>query len=69
MQSPWEVFPGEELFDLLKDPNEQTNLAASEAHVNAKRKLSERLDDWMSEINDKGIESELESLRRYPRKN
>ena len=63
-----QVFPEEELFDLSIDPDEQKNLAESGAHVNAKNHLSKRLDEWMSEMNDKGIESELQSLRRYPRR-
>ncbi|MCP4169759.1 MAG: sulfatase-like hydrolase/transferase [Fuerstiella sp.] len=63
-----QVFPKEEFFDLSRDPNEQINLADSDAHVDARRLLSHRLDEWMSEMNDRGIESELESLRRYPRR-
>ena len=62
-------FPEEELFDLSKDPGELNNVAVSEAYVNAKSELSKHLDDWMDEMGDKGIESELESLQRYPRKN
>jgi arylsulfatase A-like enzyme len=63
------VLPEEEFFDLSKDPNEQNNLAETDAHVNARHNLSKRLNEWMIEMNDKGIESELDSLRRYPRKN
>jgi hypothetical protein len=62
-----QVFPEEEFFDLSKDPNEQHNLAKSVDHANAMSNLSNRLDEWMSAMNDKGLESELEALRRYPR--
>lgn len=41
-----------ELYDLYNDPNEQNNLAASEAHQDVLRDLSERLQAWMEKTDD-----------------
>jgi N-sulfoglucosamine sulfohydrolase len=60
------AFPPEELFDLQTDPKEQRNLAESPDHRAIKEELSKKLDDWMTEMKDKGIESELKALRKYP---
>ncbi len=60
--------PPEELYDLEKDPQEQTNLAEAAEYQETKRDLSRQVDVWMAKTADHGIESELEVLRRYPAK-
>ncbi len=62
------LFPPEELFDLQNDPQELNNLAESSEHAQVKEQLSHEVDLWMKEMNDKGVESEEEALRRYPAK-
>jgi len=60
--------PFEELYDLAADPEERANLAADPRFAAVKRELSDKVDAWMAYCRDEGIESELESLRRYPAK-
>ena len=61
-------FPPQELYDLEKDPKEQTNLAEVAEFQETKRGLSRQVDAWMAKTADHGIGSELEVLRRYPAK-
>lgn len=58
--------PAEELYDLASDPDEKTNRAEDPELVGVKKELSEKLDAWMTACGDKGIESELEALQKYP---
>jgi N-sulfoglucosamine sulfohydrolase len=44
--------PMEELYDLTKDPDELTNLAADAAHAAALTEMRERLRAWQTETND-----------------
>jgi len=60
------IFPAEELFDLQSDPEEKNNLANSPELAKIKQNLSADVDDWMRSMNDQGIASEEEALRRYP---
>ncbi len=62
------IFPAEELFDLRADPQEKNNLAGSPDLAKIKQTLRDDIDSWMKSINDKGIESEQETLERYPPK-
>jgi N-sulfoglucosamine sulfohydrolase len=62
------IFPAEELFDLQTDPEEKNNLAESPECAEIKKQLSNEVDQWMKAMNDNGIESEEEALRRYPAK-
>lgn len=59
-------FPAEELFDLRSDPEEKNNLAQSAEHQQIKSQLGRKVDEWMQAMNDRGIESELASLKKYP---
>ena len=58
--------PYEELYDLAADPSERRNIADSPELAAMRQKLSDQVDEWMHRTNDRGIESELEVLRRYP---
>lgn len=62
------MFPAEELFDLENDPTEQKNLADVSEFQAIKNELSKKVDVWMKKIGDKGIESELAALEKYPPK-
>ena len=46
------VIPGEELYDLVFDPNETRNLAADPAYSAAGQDMRARLDRWMRETSD-----------------
>jgi hypothetical protein len=46
------VIPGEELYDLVFDPNETRNLAADPACSAAGQDMRARLDRWMRETAD-----------------
>jgi uncharacterized sulfatase len=63
-----EMFPYEELFDLKNDPKEQKNLSARSEFREIKKEMSDKIDIWMTRIGDKGIESELATLKKYPPK-
>ncbi len=61
-------FPPEELFDHNTDPGELVNLAESPDHQAIKLELSAKVDAWMKSTGDRGIESELATLKKYPAK-
>jgi N-sulfoglucosamine sulfohydrolase len=46
------VIPGEELYDLVFDPNETRNLATDPAYSTAGQDMRARLDRWMRETSD-----------------
>ena len=58
--------PYEELYDLQADPEELNNLAQNSDYDSIRGELSGKIDDWMTRIGDKGIESEFETLKKYP---
>ena len=62
------MFPYEELYDIISDPDEKENLADRPDMQSAKRALSGKLDAWMAQQGDRGIESEREALLRFPPK-
>lgn len=58
--------PAEELYDLLKDPDELNNVADRPGYASAKRKLRTELDRWMKETKDPRAVSEDDRWDRYP---
>ncbi|MCP5538427.1 MAG: sulfatase [Akkermansiaceae bacterium] len=59
--------PYEELYDLTKDPYELHNLANSPELLETKKKLSDALDAFMRQQNDRGIETEEKCPSRLGR--
>lgn len=57
--------PKEELYDLQNDPWETKNLANSKAHQAIKKRLTQALDHWINEIDDKGRIPEAPSIPRF----
>ena len=57
--------PAEELYDIQVDPREQINLAGDPRFQSIKQRLSQQVDKWMKKTNDRAIESELATLRKY----
>lgn len=47
--------PGQELYDLEKDPWETKNLSNDPEHAEIKKRLEEALNDWMIETRDTGL--------------
>ncbi|MFQ5809914.1 MAG: sulfatase/phosphatase domain-containing protein, partial [Armatimonadota bacterium] len=60
--------PREELYDLVNDPEEQTDLAGAPELRQVHRELSGKLDAWMQQQGDLGIATEQEALIRFPPK-
>ena len=57
----YENRPGEELYDVVKDPYEWNNLADDPACAETKAKLRKKLLAWMKACGDKGQQTELEA--------
>ncbi len=57
----YEHRPGEELYDVVKDPYEWTNLADDPAYAKIKAEHRKRLLEWMEACGDKGQQTELEA--------
>jgi hypothetical protein len=51
--------PPEELYDIVADPDELTNLAGDPKLAGVKASLRAELDRWMSHEGDKGVASEM----------
>ena len=60
------MLPPEELYDVAADPDERRNLIANPEFQVVRKELSNKVDAMMKDTSDLGIESELESLARYP---
>lgn len=59
--------PGEELYDVEADPFETRNLIADPQLADTKARLSRELDAWMAQQGDKGMETEMNALKRQPK--
>ena len=53
--------PEFELFDCLADPLEMNNLAGNPEYASVKERLKNKLDAWMSDQGDAGIQTELDA--------
>lgn len=58
----YEHRPGEELYDVTKDPYEWNNLADDPAYAQVKGELRKRLLEWMDAMGDRGQQTELEAF-------
>jgi len=63
----YEHRPAEELYDIVNDPYELKNLADDPANRPLIDSLRKRLEAWMQQQGDKGLETEL-SYRKAPKK-
>jgi len=55
----------EELYDLVKDPKELHNLVEADAFQTVKTELSGKIDAWMKQTGDRGIDGEKEALTYF----
>jgi uncharacterized sulfatase len=60
--------PHEELYDIIADPSEMNNMVNDPKLASIRKELSDKIDVWMEYCGDKGIESELQALKDFPRK-
>jgi uncharacterized sulfatase len=58
--------PAEELYDVVKDPHQLTNLADRKDYAEAKRKLRTELEQWMRETKDPRAAGDDDRWDRYP---
>ena len=58
--------PEEELYDVVNDPFDLKNLATDPKYVKVKRKMRAKLEEFMKQQNDKGIQTEMEAFTRQP---
>jgi len=63
----YEHRPGEELYDVTKDPYEWDNLADDPEYAEAKDELRTKLLAWMEAMGDQGQQTELDALNHQTR--
>ncbi|MFD2872951.1 sulfatase [Mucilaginibacter ximonensis] len=63
----YQVRPEEELYDIVNDPYDLNNLAADQKYASIKASLKGKLEAFMHQQNDKGIETEMQALTRQPK--
>lgn len=56
--------PPEELYDLDADPYELNNIAGEARHAEAQTRLRRKLEEWMEQQGDLGIETEMQAKER-----
>ena len=59
--------PEEELYDLTNDPFELNNIVADPKYQTIKTELGSKLDVFMKQQGDKGVETEMQALTRQPK--
>nr|WP_246146860.1 sulfatase [Rubripirellula lacrimiformis] len=60
--------PEIELYDVVADPLELTNLADHSGYDEIKAELRQQLDQWMKHCGDQGMQTEMDALQRMPRR-
>lgn len=63
----YQTRPEEELYDVQNDPYDLKNLAADPRYASIKANLKNKLEAFMHQQNDKGIETEMQALTRQPK--
>ena len=58
--------PGEELYDLRKDPNELNNVAGRPEYAADQTRLRAQLDQWMKETSDPRVDEKADPWDKYP---
>lgn len=59
--------PEEELYDLKNDPFELHNIAADAKYQSVKNELRSKIEAFMKQQKDKGVETEMQALTRQPK--
>ncbi|GAA4093765.1 sulfatase [Mucilaginibacter panaciglaebae] len=63
----YQTRPEEELYDVVNDPYDLINLAADPKYASIKINLKSKLEAFMKQQNDKGIETEMQAFSRQPK--
>jgi hypothetical protein len=58
--------PAEELYDLRRDPDQLTNVAADPAYATTLRELRGRVDRWMRETGDPRVDPAYDGFDAFP---
>ena len=58
--------PGEELYDLRKDPNQLNNVANDPAYAEVRRDLRARVETWMRETGDPRVDPAYDEWDKFP---
>ena len=58
--------PGEELYDLRKDPDQLENVAGRAAYVDTQRRLRQDLDKWLRATADPRAQADDDRWDRFP---
>jgi hypothetical protein len=58
--------PGEELFDLIKDPGQVDNVAGKPEYAEPQKRLCAALDRWMAETGDPRVKPEDDRWSKFP---
>ena len=61
--------PAEEFYDILEDPYELNNLASHPANRSLMDSLRKRLEAWMAQQADRGMETEMAAKAKRTNKN
>jgi len=61
------IRPEEELYDVVNDPFNLKNLAADPAYAKIKQQMRAKLEEFMKQQNDKGVETEMQAFTRQPK--
>lgn len=66
-QAQWfrKTKPVEELFDVLNDPHELTNLAGDARYTDKLQELRGEMDRWLAEVGDLGATNEIELVQQF----
>ena len=56
------------LFDLKNEPKELNNLATKKKYQSIMEDMMVRLNKWEKEVGDKGMETEMEAIDKFPGK-
>jgi uncharacterized sulfatase len=65
--SSYVVRPEEELYDLKNDPYELNNLAADPKYQRIKKALKTKVEEFMKQQGDEGIQTEMKAYSRQPK--
>lgn len=61
------IRPEEELYDIKNDPFQLNNLVANPKYQTIKKELKTKIEEFMKQQGDKGIQTEMKAFSRQPK--
>ncbi|MFN9912453.1 MAG: hypothetical protein ACK53L_07715, partial [Pirellulaceae bacterium] len=58
--------PAEELYDLRRDPDQLTNVAAEPAYASQRAAMRSRVEAWMQQTQDPRVDPKYDAWDEYP---